>query len=122
VLAREDKGRVALLLGTSSGDERAAVVASWRRGEVLVVVGTILGEGVDIPELSVVINAEGGKANVSGLQRLRNLTLSPGKTEAIVVEFLDTHHPHLCDWTARRLALYRRERAFKIEAEPKGAT
>lgn len=107
-------GKVAVLTGSSSAEERVQVLAAFRTGQVRVIVGTIMGEGVDVPEIEVVINAEGGKAKTSTIQRLRNLTLHPGKTEAIVVEMADVHHPKLRDWTLERLQTYRKERAFNV--------
>lgn len=114
-------GEVQMLSGSSSNDERHSTLRAFRGRKVKVIVSTFLGEGVDIPELTVVINAEGGKASPSTIQRLRNLTPAPAadKTEAILIEPIDDHHPTLASWTKERLELYRRERAFQIEVEPK---
>lgn len=117
-------GRVAVLMGSASKSARKKTLDALRSGRVLVVVGTILGVGVDIPELEVVINAEGGKSWVAVVQRMRNLTLCPSMPDkrAIVVEPIDNHHAKLAEHTLERLRTYRQERAFRIEVEPAPAT
>lgn len=115
-------GQVQILTGSSSIDERLGVLSDLRSGRVRVVVSTFLGEGIDIPELAVVINGEGGRASPSTIQRLRNLTPHPSKPRAVLVEPIDDHHPVLAAWTAERLKLYRSERCFDIEVEPPTAS
>ena len=108
---------VTMLVGRSTKEERQEGISRFIEGESPVIVGTILGEGVDIPAIDIVINAEGGKAKVSTVQRLRNLTLREGKTEAITIEFVDDHNPRFKKWTLERLRIYRKEPAFRIEVE-----
>jgi superfamily II DNA or RNA helicase len=110
-------GQAKLLTGSSSDDERREVIADFVAGKVKVLVSTFLGEGVDIPQLDVVINAEGGRASASTIQRLRNLTPFPGK-EAVLIEPIDDHHQSLAEWTKERVMMYRAERCFKITIEP----
>lgn len=114
------EGTVGLMLGQGHTPpaERDAILKAWGLGSVEIVVGTIAGEGLDVPELEVVINAEGGKARVSTIQRLRNLTLGDGKKRPVVYEFVDDHDDHLRKWTLARLRIYRGEPAFKIEVDP----
>ena len=110
-------GQVAALTGNSSADDRDAVLQAFRARRIRVIVGTILGEGIDVPEIEVVVNAEGGRAKVSTIQRMRNLTPAPGKVQAVVVEPIDIHHPTFREWTLERLRIYRREPAFRVEIE-----
>lgn len=110
--------QVALLIGSTNDANRIASTQALRAGQIKVIVATIMGEGVDVPEIDVVINAEGGRGEVSTIQRLRNLTLCPGKTEAIVIDLVDDHHPQLRKWTLSRLQIYRAERAFRIKVQP----
>ena len=112
--------QVALLIGSTNDANRIASTQALRSGQIKVIVATIMGEGVDVPEIDVVINAEGGRGEVSTIQRLRNLTLCPGKTEAIVIDLVDDHHPQLRKWTLSRLQIYRAERAFRIKVQPVG--
>ena len=121
-LSREVGDRsVTMLVGRSSKEEREDGISRFIAGDAPIIVGTILGEGVDIPAIDVVINAEGGKAKVSTVQRLRNLTLREGKTEAITIEFVDDHNPRFRKWTLDRLKIYRKEPAFNIEVEARGS-
>lgn len=112
-------GTVAILMGDSPSAERDRVLRDLAAGTTRIVVGTILGEGVDVPALEIVINAEGGKAKVSTIQRLRNLTTAPGKTRAAIVEMVDDHDKHLRRWTLERLRIYRGEEAFRIAVDPR---
>ena len=111
-------GRVAVLLGSTKAATREQVIDAYSRGDVWVVVSTILGEGIDIPAIEVVINAEGGRAKVAVEQRMRNLTPAPGKRGAVVIELVDTHHPQLAGWTGERLAIYKAKNAFDLVVDP----
>jgi len=98
-----------------SKEERENVMWMYRRGDLKVLVGTVFGEGIDLPEIDVVINAEGGKDPKRTIQRLRNLTPREGKTDAIVIDFMDVTNPYFAAHSRERLAEYRRERAFKFK-------
>ena len=53
-------------------------------------ISTLLGEGVDIPAMSAIIMAGGLKTPVGVIQKVgRALRKSPGKEEAVVVDFRD---------------------------------
>lgn len=84
-------------------------------GSKPVVIGTVFGEGVDIPEADVVINAEGGKDDIATVQRLRCLTKMPGKEQAIVVDFNDLTNKYFKAHSAARMKVYKSEPAFVIE-------
>jgi len=106
--------KVNLLIGSTAKASREKALARLRAGDAPVIVSTILGEGIDIPELDVVINAGGGKSPKKTIQRMRNLTPSPGKTQAVVIELADVHSRTLADWTLARLQTYSKERAFTV--------
>lgn len=108
-------GKVALMTGKVSAKERAQILDAFRFGQTPVVVGNILGEGVDIPELEVVVNAEGGRAKETTIQRLRNMTLSEGKTQAVIYEMVDVHHKTLGEWTEARYKTYVANKTFEID-------
>lgn len=97
----------ALMVGSTPHATRWKALDDLVSGKIDVVVATLLGEGVDIPALDVVINAEGGKESASAVQRLRNLTKSQDKEEAIIVDVVDHHHARLAKWTAERRKMYR---------------
>lgn len=102
------------LTGRTSSGARRLRVRKFVAGEVAALVGTIFGEGVDIPEIEVVINAEGGRDVKATVQRMRNLTLAEGKKGAVFVDFLDLTNPYLAEHSLERLRTYREERAFDV--------
>jgi superfamily II DNA or RNA helicase len=107
--------RAESITGATSSGLRRRIIQKFQKGEVEVIVGTVFGEGVDIPEIEAVVNAEGGKDPKAVIQRLRNLTLSEGKTEAVMVDFIDRTNPYVADHSLARLRAYRAEPAFNIE-------
>lgn len=106
--------RVATVTGAVGGDERERMVEGYLRGHYDVLVGTVFGEGVDIPEIEAVINASGGRSEKATMQRMRNLTPHHGKTEAVFIDFVDLMHPIFAKHSKERLAVYRSERAFRV--------
>lgn len=104
----------AIVIGNDRMDERKAKVQAFLDGEVSVLLGTVFGEGVDIPEIECVINAEGGRDVKAAIQRMRNMTPAAGKTEAVFVDFMDMTNKYFATHSAERLATYRSEHAFMI--------
>jgi superfamily II DNA or RNA helicase len=113
VLAKQMKCEV--VYGKVRSNKRQEIIKRFRAGDTLILVGTVFGEAVDIPECEVVINAEGGVDDISTLQRLRNLTPSPGKAGALVIEFADFHNTYMAKHAAARLKTYKAEGAFRIK-------
>jgi len=103
-----------MIYGSVSSKNRQQIISRFRAGETMIMVGTVFGEAVDIPECEVVINAEGGTDDISTLQRLRNLTPCPGKAGALVIEFADFHNRYMAKQAAARLKTYRAEKAFRV--------
>lgn len=87
------------------------------REEVKVLIGTsILGEGVDLPEVDALVYARGEKAEVSLTQSIyRVCTAIPGKTDAVLVDFADRHHRKLMEHALERLRVYYEEPIFQVE-------
>lgn len=64
---------------------------SQTQGGAVLVASSIANEGLDIPDISVLIVAEGGKSYFSTIQRIgRGLRLSPGKTYLEAYDFNDS--------------------------------
>lgn len=63
----------------------------------IISIGTMaVGEGADMPNISAIILASGGKASIRFLQRIgRGTRLTNGKSEVIVVDFEDWFNPTL---------------------------
>lgn len=111
----------AVLHGKTSPEKRRAAMDDFQAGKLKCLIGTILGEGIDIPELEVVINAEAGKGKKATIQRMRNLTPdtdTPGKfnKKAIFIDFADMNNQRLRDHALERLRMYRAIRGIKITA------
>lgn len=99
-----------ILTGKDSTERRDEVIEGLVGREYHVVVGTILREGIDIPTVDVVVNAEGGADLKNSVQRQRNLTVSEGKTEANFIDFMDL--------TNKRLKAHSRARFRAYDSEP----
>lgn len=104
--------------GKLSTTTRDRLMERFSKGDIQVLVGTVLGEGIDIPELEVVINAEGGKSKVAAIQRLRNLTVCEGKGEVVVIDFYDRIGAKLEEHSMERLVIYNSIRGFEIHEVP----
>jgi superfamily II DNA or RNA helicase len=64
-------------------------------------------EGINIPSLNVIINAAGGKSEISVLQSIgRGLRRTDDKEEVIIYDFFDPSHPHLVNHFGERITLY----------------
>lgn len=107
--------------GKTKSSRRQAILASFQSGEVRCLIGTVFGEGIDIPELELVINAEGQKTATGAIQRMRNLTPSEGKTAVLFVDIADIGQPTLAKHATARLKLYKGMRGFKVRAIARGS-
>jgi len=85
--------------------------------EVKVLIGTsLLGEGVDLPEVDALVYARGEKAEVTLTQSAyRVCTAVPGKRDAIIVDFADRHHRKLLAHSLERLDVYYKEPTFFVQ-------
>jgi superfamily II DNA or RNA helicase len=104
----------AIVIGGDNAASRKRKVEAFLDGEIEVLMGTIFGEGVDIPEIECVINAEGGQDIKTTIQRMRNMTPSVGKREAVFVDFIDLTNKYFAKHSKERLLVYRGEQAFRI--------
>lgn len=110
VLASKDVPST-ILYGEASKEKRKEVLKKLNEKEILVVISTLLDEGVDIPTLDSVIVAAGDQSAIKVLQRMRCMTPAPGKTHGHVVDFLD-QAKYLKDHSKKRLRTLQREPAF----------
>jgi len=102
--------------GTQVRAKRNQLIEDFRRGKLRVLVTTLLGEGFDLPELDVAINAAGGKSGKTVLQKIgRTLRGS----SAIFYDFMDLgggSHPGLLEKHSQaRKRTYESEAGFKIK-------
>lgn len=106
-----------VLTGKTSHDQRMDYVDDFtsKRGPH-VLVGNVLGEGVDIPDVEVVVNAEGGKDEKQTWQRQRNLTVVEGSKKApLMVDFYDCMSRVFEKHSRARLKVYKSEGEFSAE-------
>lgn len=106
--------RYRTVTGKDRAEARADAVAAYTSGRAKVLLGTVFGEGVDIPSIECVINAEGGRDVKATVQRMRNLTISKGKTRAVFIDFMDLTNGYFAEHSRDRLAAYRSEEAFLV--------
>jgi len=114
-----------MLNGKMSSKVRAAVVDEVLEGKCkLILCSSIFDIGVDVPILSGLILAGGGKSSVRTLQRIgRSIRIAgPNKKFAAVIEFYDDVK-YLKDHSKRRREIYELEPGFEVEwvkrAKPK---
>jgi superfamily II DNA or RNA helicase len=105
---------VSIVHGGTSTAARERAANDLADKTIDVVLGNVFGEGIDLPSVEVVINAEGGKGDIQTVQRQRNLTISAGKKKAILIDFLDLTNETLEGHSRARLDMYRSESSFKI--------
>jgi len=92
---RLDDSYTIYINGQMSKSKRKELVIDIKKRESCVVLAsTIFDEGVDLPDINVLIIAAGGKSSIKVTQRVgRILRISDGKTHAIVHDMVDR-----CKW------------------------
>lgn len=78
--------------GSSSTDARQEALSTFE-DDNFVLVSTLIKEGVDLPAMSLVLLAGGGKSGIQVIQTVgRALRPKPGNNEALVVDLKDRGH------------------------------
>jgi len=76
---------------------------------VLIATLSIASEGLDIPDLDIIVNASGNKADVKSIQTIgRVLRKIEGKTTGYYIDFIDT---------GKHTRKHSRQRALTLENE-----
>jgi len=98
--------------GESSLEEREDALSSFREGKLRVLLASdIFQQGVDLPDIDVVINAAAGKSVIGVLQRFgRGLR----GDNLILVDFADGQHATLAKHSLARLKIYKKQDCFNI--------
>jgi superfamily II DNA or RNA helicase len=99
--------------GSMRGQTRKDIYKALQEKDIYCVIATVGKEGLNIPSLDVVINAEGSKSAVANKQKMRSLTASAGKTYGIIIDFLDKGR-YLTKHSKKRLKLYKSLKGFEI--------
>lgn len=100
--------------GADSAEAREDKVDGLVSGEFHVLIGTVMREGVDVPAVECVINAEGGADTKDAIQRQRNLTTAKGKDRALFIDFMDETNEYFEKHSKARLETYRSEQSFVV--------
>lgn len=102
--------------GAEDSDTRRAVLDDFKSGKLNCIIATsILDEGVDVPNIDVLIYGSGGKAKIRTLQRAgRGLRSDVGKDKLIIIDFAYTTHKYLAKHSLERLKTYKSEKCFII--------
>ena len=103
-----------VITGADNSESREDKVEAFKNGVVSILVGTVLSEGVDLPSVETVINAEGGKSDIKTIQRQRNLTIAHGKTKSVMIDFFDDTNSYFRKHSQARLDAYSSEPAFVV--------
>lgn len=103
---------VGVVIGSTKATARTKMLDALESGKISVVVGTVLGEGADMPYLDAVVNAEGGSSYIATIQRMRSLTKFEGKDYGYIIDFND--RDDLSAAAETRRGHYRTERSFEI--------
>lgn len=110
-----EKMQCAILDGSNDNDERQAVKNDLMAGKInCVLASRIFDIGVDIPSLSGLVIACGGKSTVKALQRIgRVIRKYPGKKFSAIADFYD-QAPFLTEHSEVRRTIYESEEGFQV--------
>ena len=108
--------RSRLITGKNNSGYRKEAKRDLKSGALEVIIATTLfDEGIDLPELEVVIIAAGGKSAPRFIQRCgRAIRNSPGKEKATIHDFFDTGSRYLVRHSVARIAACRAE-GFEVK-------
>lgn len=104
------------LNGDANAEERKAVKELFGMGGLdIIIASSIFDQGIDLPQLDALILAGAGKSSTRALQRIgRVIRGYEGKTESIVVDFVDNAQ-FLRQHSKSRCGTYRLEKGFQIK-------
>lgn len=100
----------ALLYGTENKTRRREIEQQFVKGERPLLITTLLKEGVNIPEIDVIVNATGAaSAWMARQQGGRVVRTRIGKTSAMIYDFIDSTHEILLEHSWSRHRAYKKE-------------
>lgn len=102
--------------GESDSEERQRVLSELDKGTRKIVITTsIFGEGINVPNLKVLINAKAAASSVDAFQLIgRVLRKTPTKTKAYVVDIFDQGCKYLGQHANERLRIYQTEPNYQL--------
>lgn len=106
--------------GSKTMISRGEIVRDFQSRSRSILIGTngTLSEGVDIPEITVLINASGGKSSVQYYQKIgRAIRTAEDKKRAIIIDFLDQNIRFMQKHAEARIKLIKTERLYKLKVQ-----
>jgi superfamily II DNA or RNA helicase len=112
----KDPSRVIFIRGENDTEEKTKALRDLNSHKIdCVVATTVFGEGVDIPNLDVLVNAKGNKSRVETLQvGGRALRKGPKKQSTVVIDFIDRTPQFFINNSKRRFETYLTEPEFSV--------
>ena len=103
--------------GSTPIERRTEILKDFQEGLVnILITSVILDQGIDIPNIDVLILAGGGASKIKSLQRIgRGLRINEGKENLLVIDFADRTHRYLAKHSYERLNSYSGEECFNID-------
>jgi len=103
--------------GEFGSEERQIILKELNeRKRNIVICTTIFGEGIDVPNLDVLVNAKAAKSSVDAFQLIgRVLRKTPQKSKAYVIDIADSNCKYLSTHSKARLRIYKTEPNYLIE-------
>lgn len=99
-----------LATGRNTKEQLTRILSDFANSNGILVCTPIFGEGINIPSVSSVIIAAGGKSHVQLLQRIgRGLRKAEGKNYLTVHDFLDDTNSYLFKHSKSRYEVYKSE-------------
>jgi superfamily II DNA or RNA helicase len=94
--------------GSTEGEVREEIKEALNKKKIhCVIATTIFKEGINIPELNVLVNATMGKSDIATMQVIgRGLRKTATKSEIVVYDLFDPSHPFLISAFGERVCLY----------------
>jgi superfamily II DNA or RNA helicase len=116
------KTPAAFLCGTDASMVRGDLKEDFNKhGDFVLIASPIFDEGVDLPEITVLINASGGKSEWKTIQKVgRGLHKKSSGKKLVVYDFAD-HGKFLEKHSYERIAIYEREGFTVIREEVENA-
>jgi len=102
--------------GSLSTEERTDALDNFKNGITkILIASSILDQGVDIPNIDVLIFASGGNSYIRAIQRVgRGLRLHDSKDKLLVIDFSDRTNRYLAKHSLDRIRTYSLERCFSV--------
>jgi len=117
----EDNGiYAAFISGSRTAITREEFMEQFKQRSRAILIGTngTMSEGIDLPEITVVINASGGKSSVQYYQKIgRALRLYEDKKRCTIIDFLDQNIKFMNHHANARIKIVKSEPEYKLKIQ-----